>query len=175
MYIGCVCVCVYIYTYTTTTCFAAFWAWLSIGKRPINLGTLEESSHSPLWCRDAVSSLFRYVYYEPSSLSLVVAIKEKNVRARRNVRKWEETREGNVAACKLWACCKCTRSCTTMIVHKRVQLCPVLIWESAGGSSSWGLDCYREISVRLNYRPQPRCLHRPAGIDSCSPLHVQAF
>ena len=37
-------------------------------------------------------------------------------------------------------------------VKRRVLLCPVLT--KAGGSSSWGLTCYRRISVRLNYRPQ---------------------
>lgn len=32
------------YVFTCThVCFAAFWAWLSIGKRPINLGALESS------------------------------------------------------------------------------------------------------------------------------------
>lgn len=159
------CVCVYTRThtctYTATMCFAAFWAWLSIGKRPINLGALdsskhtEESSCSPLWCRDAVCVLSVSLRtLRPSRLPFFIAHDSYQTLGREETRegKWEEAREGS-GSVRVWVRCKCTRSCNTMIVHKRVQLCPVLIWERADGSSSWGLGRYREISVRLNYRP----------------------
>lgn len=133
-------ICVYIQEHTSSPCFAAFWARLSIGKRPINLGggldsflpppPLQESS-----VRDAsfpLSSLFPLPLFRsflPRSLFL-------------EWRVMESTRLHPLAVAHVCIC-----------VHAREYGREYLLREWVGGSTSWGLSRYREIGVRLNYRP----------------------